>query len=109
MRTLLLAICLSVIPAMADDIYTFTVTAAENVSSPAGSLTGWGYSMTNESSSLWLVTTGLIAGPLFHVTPTLLFDFPDLAPGRRSMFFMTRSHRPGSTRFFGIETRRQDS
>jgi hypothetical protein len=82
MRKLLFAICLSAIPAMAAEIYTFTVPAAENVSGPAGlSLTGWGYTIHNESSSLWLVTTGLSAGTFLHATPTVLFDFPDIAPG----------------------------
>jgi hypothetical protein len=67
---------------MAADIYIFTVPAAENVSGPAGlSLTGWGYSIHNESSSFWLVTTGLSVGTFLHATPMLLFDFPDLAPG----------------------------
>jgi hypothetical protein len=82
MQKLLLAICISAIPAMAADIYTFTVPAAENVSGPAGlSLTGWSYSIHNESNSLWLVTTGLSSGTFQHATPTLLFDFPDVAPG----------------------------
>src|ERR1700761_8983862 len=82
MRKLLFAICLSAIPAMAADIYTFTVPAAENVSGPAGlSLTGWGYTIHNESSSLWLVTTGLSAGTFLQATPMVLFDFPDIAPG----------------------------
>ncbi len=82
MQKLILAVCLSVIPAMAADVYTFTVPAGENVSGPAGfTLTGWGYSLHNESSSLWLVPTGLSAGTFLHATPNLLFDFPDLAPG----------------------------
>lgn len=82
MRTLLLAICLSTIPGMAADIYIFTVPAADNVSGPGGvSLTGWGYSITNESNSLWLVTNGLVGGPFQDATPELLFDFPDIAPG----------------------------
>src|ERR1700751_864576 len=86
MRKLLFAICLSAIPAMAADIYTFTVPAAENVSGPAGlTLTGWGYSIHNESSSLWLVTTGLSSGTFISATPKLLFDFPDIAPGATVM------------------------
>jgi hypothetical protein len=66
---------------MATDIYTLTVTDGVTVSSPAGLVTGWGYSLHNESSSLWLVTTGLSTGPFQHATPDLIFDFPDLAPG----------------------------
>jgi len=82
MRKLLFAVCLSVIPAMAADVYTFTVPAGENVSGPAGlTLTGWGYSLHNDSSSLWLVPTGISVGTFLHATPDLLFDFPDVSPG----------------------------
>jgi len=81
MRTLFLALCLAAIPAMADDMYTFALPDAITVSSPAGIETGWGYSLHNESSSLWLVTTDLTAATFQHATPDLIFDFPDLAPG----------------------------
>ncbi len=82
MRKLLLALSLLAIPAMAADVYTFTVPNGENVSGLGGlTLTGWGYSIHNESSSLWLVTTGLSSGAFQHASPKLLFDFPDLAPG----------------------------
>jgi MYXO-CTERM domain-containing protein len=66
---------------MAADMYTFTVPDAVTVGSAAGSVTGWGYSLHNESSSLWLVTTDLSAGTFQHATPDLIFDFPDLGPG----------------------------
>lgn len=78
---MLVALCLSVIPAMAAETYTFTVPNSVNVGSPVGSYTGWGYSIHNESSSLWLVTTELSSSTFQYATPTLLFDFPDLAPG----------------------------
>ena len=83
MRTLLLAICLSALPGLAADTYTFNVSPAENVSGPGGlfTLTGWGYTIQNGSSSDWLVTTGLNAGTFSYATPQLIFDFPDLAPG----------------------------
>jgi hypothetical protein len=82
MRKFFLTICLSALPMMAADIYTFSVSPAENVSGPAGlTLTGWGYTIHNESTSNWLVTTNLSAGTFLHATPDLLFDFPDLAPG----------------------------
>ncbi len=76
---------LAAIPAMAADIYTFTVPDAVTVESLAGLTTGWGYSLHNESRSLWLVTTGLSVSafqPVHFSTPPpiLLFDFPDLAP-----------------------------
>ena len=83
MRTLLLAICLSALPGLAADIYTFNVSPAENVSGPGGlfSLTGWGYTLQNQSSSDWLVTTSLDAGTFLYATPQVIFDHPHLAPG----------------------------
>ena len=77
----LLTLCLFAIPAMATDIYNFSVPPPVTVSSLAGVQSGWGYSLTNESSSLWLVSTGLSPGTFQHATPNLIFDFPDLAPG----------------------------
>ena len=81
MRNLLITMFLAVLPAAAADIYTFTVPDAVTVSSLAGFTTGWGYSLHNDSTSLWLVTTDLSAGTFQHATPDLLFDFPDIAPG----------------------------
>ena len=59
MRSLFIAVCLAAIPMMGADIYTFTVPDGVTITSPAGLLTGWGYSLHNESSSLWLVTADL--------------------------------------------------
>ncbi len=81
MRTLLTAILLSAIPAMAANIYTFNVSDSVTVGSPAGFATGWGYTIQNGSSTDWLVTTNLTAGVFQYATPQLLFDFPDVAPG----------------------------
>jgi len=82
MRTLLLAICLSAVPGLAADIYTFSISPAETVSGPGcvPTVTGWGYTLQNQSSSDWSVTTGLNAGTFLYATPQLIFDFPDLAP-----------------------------
>lgn len=80
MRKLFLALCLG-LPAIAADIYTFDVPAPSTVNTPAGSVTGWGYSIQNQSDALWLVTSGLNAGSFQYATPTLLFDFPEIAPG----------------------------
>lgn len=81
MRNLFLVLSLAAIPAMAADIYTFTVSNPVNVGSPAGIMTGWGYSIHNESSTYWLVTTALTADVFQHATPDNIFDFPDIAPG----------------------------
>lgn len=81
MRNLLATMFLAVLPVMAADIYTFTVPNAVTVSTLAGFTTGWGYSLHNDSTSLWLVTTDLSAGTFQHAIPDVLFDFPDIAPG----------------------------
>jgi hypothetical protein len=66
---------------MAANIYTFGISGPESVTGPSlPTLTGWGYTIHNESNSDWLVTTNLTAGAFLYATPTLLFDFPDLAP-----------------------------
>src|SRR6185437_13092242 len=110
MRKLLFAVCLSVIPAVAADVYTFTVPAGENVSGPAGlTLTGWGYSLHNDSSSLWLVPTGISVGTFLHATPDLLFDFPDVSPGATATELYNPVTPSGLYQFFGMRTRRDSS
>lgn len=65
------------------DSFTFsTLPVSGNVSGSAGATVGWGYSITNQSSSDWLVTTNLTADSFLNGTPTLLFDFPFIAPGQ---------------------------
>lgn len=67
------------------DSFTFeTIPADGNVSGPAGSTVGWGYSITNQSLTDWLVTSGISAGTFFDGTPSAIFDFPILAPGATS-------------------------
>jgi hypothetical protein len=53
-----------------------------NVSGAAGSTVGWGYSITNESATDWLLTTNMVSDSFLYGTPTLLFDFPEVAPGQ---------------------------
>jgi len=64
------------------DSYTFSlVPASGDISGPSGSTVGWGYSITNDSSVDWLVTSGLASDPFLNGTPDLIFEFPDLGPG----------------------------
>jgi len=64
------------------DSYSFgLVPAGGSVSGPPGSAIGWGYTITNDSTTNWLVTSGLSSDPFVYGTPNLIFDFPDLAPG----------------------------
>lgn len=82
MRKLLVLLCIPVVSVMAASTYTFGLLPDDgNIGGLPGSTIGWGYSLQNQSSSLWLVTTGLATGTFTNGTPNLLFDFPDLAPG----------------------------
>lgn len=68
--------------AIADEIFTFDLIPADgNVNGAAGSTVGWGYSITNQSSTDWLVTTNLVSDSFSNATLNLLFDFPEIAPG----------------------------
>jgi hypothetical protein len=73
---------LSAVQAMPAEIYDFRVLPEGGaIAGAPGSTIGWGYSIHNESTSLWLVTTGLDLGVFHHGTPNFLFDFPAVAPG----------------------------
>ena len=52
-----------------------------SVSGAPGSLVGWGYALTNTDPSNWFMSTNLNSDSFSNGTPTLLFDFPILAPG----------------------------
>ena len=52
-----------------------------NVSGAPGSLVGWGYALTNTDPSNWFMSTNLNSDSFSNGTPTLLFDFPIVAPG----------------------------
>ena len=76
----LLLVC-AVSPLAADSIVFITLPMNGNVTGIAGSTVGWGYSITNNSDTDWFVPTALNPDSSFsNGTPTLLFDFPDLAP-----------------------------
>ncbi len=68
-------------PLWADSIASTLLPSDGNVSGPAGSLVGWGYSITNQSTSDWFLATNLNSDSFSNGTPTLLFDFPEVAPG----------------------------
>jgi hypothetical protein len=76
------ALLLSAVPSFAASVYTFTTLPVSGaIAGEPGSTIGWGYSIQNESSSLWLVTTAVNTGLFQHGTPNLVFDFPAIAPG----------------------------
>lgn len=75
---------LAALPVKSDTLtYAFsTIPSSGAISGPAGSTIGWGYSITNDSTVDWLVTTGLNAGLFLNGTPDAsLFDFPAIPPG----------------------------
>lgn len=81
MRKLSLTFLLAVLAVPAADIYTFDLLPLHAVlQGPPGSTVGWGYSLQNHSSSLWLVPVSLNSGSFLNGTPELLFDFPILPP-----------------------------
>jgi len=81
MKSLFAALLLSAVQAMAAETYNFSVLPEGGMTAGVpGSTIGWGYSIRNESTSFWLVTTGMDTGVFEHGTPDLLFDFPAIAP-----------------------------
>lgn len=90
-RRFVTAICfllLAAVPKLiyADQIYTFsTIPMSGNLSGTPGSTIGWGYSIANQSRTDWLLATNLSADSFAYGTPTLLFDFPEVAPGATVM------------------------
>jgi hypothetical protein len=64
------------------DVYTFEAEPSNgDIQGPPGSTIGWGYSITNDSTTDWLVTTNLAADVFSDSTPDASpFDFPIIAP-----------------------------
>lgn len=80
---LLAALLFETAPAAFADSLQFTlIPPAGDIAGGAGSTIGWGYSITDQSSADWLVTTSLNADSFLHGTPALLFDFPTVGPGQ---------------------------
>jgi hypothetical protein len=78
------ALAIALIPGqlIGDEIYTFsTIPNSGDISGAPGATVGWGYSITNQSTSDWLLATNLNADSFAFGTPALLFDFPEIAPG----------------------------
>ena len=67
-------------PLSADVVFTLLPSDGKVFGEP-GSLVGWGYSLTNTDLSDWFMSTDLNSDSFSNGTPTLLFDFPILAPG----------------------------
>ena len=71
-------------PANADPIlnWTFdTIPSGGSVSAPSPGLAQWGYTITNQSDTLWLVIDNFNQDPFTNGTGLDTFDYPILAPG----------------------------
>lgn len=66
--------------ASANDI-DFAVTPGPDLVGLPGSTIGWGFVITNLSTTLWLETVSLDADPFDHGSAVSLFSFPILGPG----------------------------
>lgn len=83
LAAILIAVCLFAVQTARADSLIFTVTP-EDVSGPAGTTVGWGFSITNTSETDYLDISG-IDSDLFSATDgtpdASIFLFPNLAPG----------------------------
>lgn len=82
---LILGACLALLEisvAVATPVWSFSVLpAGGDISGPAGSTIGWGYTISNPDSVNSLSLTGLVADPFSNGTPDgSLFDYPIVAP-----------------------------
>lgn len=68
------------VSAFADDIALTLIPISDDVSGPAGSTIGWGYTITN-NTALWIQTEAVSSDAFLNGTPNLIFDFPAVAPG----------------------------
>jgi hypothetical protein len=66
-------------PICADDVALTLIPASGDVSGPPGSTVGWGYTLTNNTSD-WLQPQTLSADVFVNGTPTVIFNFPAVAP-----------------------------
>jgi hypothetical protein len=67
---------------MADSWHFATLPADGVINGAIGETIGWGYTITNEDPTNWLVISGLSGGSFMNGTPDAsIFDYPILAPG----------------------------
>ena len=83
MKHFLIAVLfLAAVPGWAAEVYTLSLLPESGtIAGGPGQTVGWGYSIENQSTTHWLVTSGLAPSSFQFGTPELLFDFPILAPG----------------------------
>src|SRR5687768_4140918 len=95
---LLVSVVLLVSQTAYADPFTFsTIPSSGTVIGGPGSTVGWGYSITNLSSTNWLMITALNSGAFLLGTPDAsIFNFPILEPGAT----VTVTYVPGTSGLF---------
>jgi hypothetical protein len=83
MRKWLLLLCsVGLMTVARGDVFTFsTIPGDGNISGSPGATVGWGYSITNDSTTDWLGTLTLDAPSFLDGTANPIFDYPVIAPG----------------------------
>jgi len=77
---ILVLVCFAVTASgFADSITLTLIPATGNVSGPAGSTVGWGYTITNNTAE-WIQAMNISSDPFQNGTPNVIFDFPAVAP-----------------------------
>jgi uncharacterized protein (TIGR03382 family) len=68
--------------ARASDVWALSLTPSSYISGAPGATIEWGYSITNQSSTDWLVLDGVNSDAFQHGTADAsVFDLPIIAPG----------------------------
>jgi hypothetical protein len=81
------------------DVWTVSLLPGTAISGPAGSTIGWGYDITNESATQWLVLENVAETPFQDVVSLdPVFDYPILAPGGTA----SEDYVPGTTGLLGL-------
>lgn len=77
-----IAVMLFLCPAaLADDVWTISLLPGPDISGPAGSTIGWGFTITNFSSTDSLILDGVSADSFAHATANAnVFSFPIVDP-----------------------------
>jgi hypothetical protein len=57
-----------------------TASPTGSLSGPPGSSLGWGYSIFNDSATLWFLPTSISTPAFGEGTPIVLFDYPAVGP-----------------------------
>jgi hypothetical protein len=81
------------------DTWTFALTPGTVITGTAAATIGWGYTITNNSATEWLVIENLTETPFQNVSSLdSVFDYPILAPGTTA----AESYVQGSSGLLGL-------